>query len=293
MRYEERGICEPTQRIYRARWDEFCEYCRDRGIPEFPAAPEPILNFLVRCAKDGLCYNALRMRQAAIRRAHVLAGFADPTNDPRIRDFLQKVRRTCGYSRLYPPLEPQQVRVLVEAIARRATMPPEKLRALRDTALVLLCFLGPLRRKQIRMIRCENLIFTSVGVAIGGIRKDGRALPIRYSRTARCPVAALEAWLQAGHIAHGPVFRGVLSDGRLIDDPLSYVQIARIMRQHLVRAGLEPVYGTSILHRGFIAEALAQDVPATRILRQTELSARTPLRPGIKWRIAPDFRVNG
>jgi integrase len=61
----------------------------------------------------------------------------------------------------------------------------------------------------------------------------------RGSSDATCPVAALEAWLRLGRIAHGPVFRRVTGGGRTVGvDRLNDREVARLVKRTALAAGV-------------------------------------------------------
>jgi integrase len=71
-----------------------------------------------------------------------------------------------------------------------------------------------------------------------------------------CPVASLQAWLEAAQIIEGPVFRGVLPNGRLDIMPLSDRSIALIVQRRAKQAGLAAeAFGAHSLRSGFLTSA--------------------------------------
>jgi site-specific recombinase XerC len=97
----------------------------------------------------------------------------------------------------------------------------DRLKDLRDKALMLLGFAGGLRRSEVIAINCNDLERAQQGVILT-IRRSktdqdgvGRKIGIPFGRTIYCPVRALENWLNAARLEDGPVFRPVDRHGRV------------------------------------------------------------------------------
>lgn len=61
-----------------------------------PATPLAVLEFLSQEATRGLKASTIARRLAAIRYAHKLAGYVDPTADEGLREGLRGIRRSVG-----------------------------------------------------------------------------------------------------------------------------------------------------------------------------------------------------
>lgn len=270
-----RPIEEKTQQLYKPCFEEYSGFCSARGTAVFTdnreVAAVLMLNFLISCAKRGLGPRALQLRRAAIRRAYLQCGYPDPGRHHLIVDYMRAAFRTSKRQRTQP-VDADDVRALLDACAPQYDHPMERLRSLRNRALILLCFLGPLRRAQIRLVRAENLLFTPTGVAIGNVRKDGRPLVVHRKRRDPCPVSALEEWLAAARIAYGPVFRGVGDDGRIRVGSLAPVTLWRVFHAIYRRAGVAGA-GTLPLTIGFRTCARAAGISPAQIMRQAEISS--------------------
>jgi len=73
-----------------------------------------------------------------------------------------------------------------------------------DRALLLVAFAGPLRRSEVTALRTRDTVLTSEAILI----LHPRTLIIqRGSEAQTCPVAAVRAYLEATHIASGPLWR--------------------------------------------------------------------------------------
>jgi integrase len=89
----------------------------------------------------------------------------------------------------------------------------DRLKDLRDRALLLIGFAGGLRRSELAAINVIDFERVREGIVLT-IRRSktdqdgvGRKVGIPFGRTIHCPVRALENWLNAARIEDGPVIR--------------------------------------------------------------------------------------
>ena len=73
--YRRASCSENTRRAYRAAVARFTDWCAVHGPTALPAAPETVAAFLAAEARAELAVNTLRLRHAAIRYLHLLAGY--------------------------------------------------------------------------------------------------------------------------------------------------------------------------------------------------------------------------
>jgi len=85
-----------TRRAYRSDFRVFRDWCAARLLSHFPAEPETISAFIAAEARAGIKASTIGRRLAAIRYAHVLAGYDSPTGSEIVRATLKGIRRTLG-----------------------------------------------------------------------------------------------------------------------------------------------------------------------------------------------------
>ena len=76
--YRRASRSENTRRAYRSAVARFTGWCAARGQTALPSSPETVAAFLAAEARAELAVNTLRLRHAAIRYMHLLAGFPPP-----------------------------------------------------------------------------------------------------------------------------------------------------------------------------------------------------------------------
>ena len=73
--YRRAARAENTRRAYRTAVAHFTDWCAEHAQTALPAAPETVAAFLAAEAGSGLAVNTLRLRHAALRYLHLLAGY--------------------------------------------------------------------------------------------------------------------------------------------------------------------------------------------------------------------------
>jgi integrase len=179
------------------------------GQAALPASPETVAAFLAAEARSELAINTLRLRHAAIRYMHLLAGYSPPTAAPVFSTTLAGIKRTHRRT-----LRKKAALVLEPLRAAVAGM-SDTLPGLRDRALLLVGFGAALRPSEIARLRLDHLTRHADGLELFlPWRKNdqdarGTRLWLPKGRTDLCPVMALEHWLAASAITEGPLFRRI------------------------------------------------------------------------------------
>jgi integrase len=152
----------------------------------------------------------------------------------------------------------------------------DRLKGLRDRALLLIGFAGGLRRSELAAINLIDFERVREGIILT-IRRSktdqdgvGRKIGIPFGRTIHCPVRALETWLNAARVEDGPVFRPVDRHGRVSTGRLSGEAVSLILRDRMATAGFDPTgYSGHSLRAGFATSATRAGVSTFKIRQQT------------------------
>jgi hypothetical protein len=83
-----------------------------------------------------------------------------------------------------------------------------------------------------------------------------------------CPVASLQAWLQAAQITEGKVFRAVLQGGR-VQQSITPECLSRVIKKLASRMGLDPRHAGHSTRAGFVTSAVEVGAPLMKIAEQT------------------------
>lgn len=260
-----------TLRGYRTDWSEFTRWCDNAGMPAFPASAQAISTYLTYLAKHGAKVGTMSRRLSAIRFAHQLRDLPDPTKNARVVAVWEGIRRTHGappdQSR---PLMPPELWDVLEAIPKTKTWksrgrPAERdLAGARDRALLLVGFVGALRRSELIGIDLEHVQEHPKGLVISlprsktNQRADETELVVLPAAASphRCPVEALSDWIAAAAITTGPVFRAVSKGNRALPRRLSAGALNTIVQARISGAGIDVAeYSAHSLRAGFITYA--------------------------------------
>lgn len=294
------SLAPNTWRAYAADWRAWSAWAASYELAVMPAVPVDLARYLVDQAQHR-AIGTLTRRLSAISKAHVLAGHADPADDPAVREVLRGLRRQHGTTRRgAPPLWTSDVERIIAttlALPDRTWGVGQGTAEVRDRALILLAFTSALRRSELAALDLADLEPDPAGLVVHVRRSktdqdgEGDYLGIPYAgRSQLCAVRAVQAWtarladLLAVDVADlvGPLFRPVDRRGRL--GSIGAVRLgpdARIspaaVRDALVRrttaAGLEPAHGprgytAHSTRAGFATQAAANGATERAIMDQ-------------------------
>ena len=281
--YRRASRSENTRRAYRAGVARFTEWCAANGRSALPASPETVAAFLAAEARADLAINTLRLRHAAIRYLHLLAGCPSPTAAAVVSTTFAGIKR--AHRR---PLG-KKTALVVDRLRAALQAIPETLPGLRDRALLLVGFAAAMRPSEIARLTFEHTTHHTDGIELFlPWRKNdqdarGTRLWLPQGRTDLCPVTALEAWLAAAAITEGPLFRRIwrlppprvprgtrrnpVADRyRIGTSPIDTDSIALIVKNWTGLAGFDAAgFAGHSLRRGAISSGVAQGVHIARL----------------------------
>ena len=281
--YRRASRAENTRRAYRSAVARFCDWCGVHGRIALPASPETVAAFLAAEARSNLAVNTLRLRHAAIRYMHLLAGYQPPTAAAVVSTTFAGIKR--AHRR---PLNKKTALVLDRLLPAIQAI-PKTLPGLRDRALLLVGFAAALRPSEIARLTFEHVTRHPDGIELFlAWRKNdqdarGTRLWLPHGRTDLCPVTALDAWLAAAAITEGPLFRRIwrlppprVAKGRkpkpaparyrIGSEPIDTDSIALIVKNWTGLAGFDAAaFAGHSLRRGAISSGVAQGVHIARL----------------------------
>jgi integrase len=147
----------------------------------------------------------------------------------------------------------------------------------RDRALILLGFAGAFRRSELVRLDVDDCAFGKDGLTVTLRRSKsdqdgaGRKIGIPYgSNPETCPVRSMQAWMEAAGINAGPVFRSINRHGQVKAARLSGIDVARVVKKLVERAGLDPAkYAGHSLRAGHATSAAIAGASERSIMNQT------------------------
>jgi integrase len=281
--YRRASRSENTRRAYRSAVARFTDWCAIHGRTALPASPETVAAFLAAEARSNLAVNTLRLRHAAIRYMHLLAGYPPPTAAAVVSTTFAGIKR--AHRR---PLNKKTALVLDRLLPAIQAI-PDTLPGLRDRALLLVGFAAALRPSEIAGLALAHVAGHADGIELFlPWRKNdqdarGTRLWLPKGRTDLCPVTALNTWLAAAAITEGPLFRRIwrlppprVAKGakrkpvadryRIGTSPIDTDSIALIVKNRTGLAGFDAAgFAGHSLRRGAISSGVAAGVHIARL----------------------------
>jgi integrase len=287
-----------TVRAYAADWRHFTAWCSEHGLASLPATPDTVALYLADLARGDdpaepeapaqrpdqapgrkpLKVSTIARRLTVINAKHKEANLDAParTSHAKVASAMQGIRRTLGSAQTRKrPLTLAKIQKLLDTLEG-------PIAAARDKALLLVGFVGGLRRSELAAIRVEHLGWHRTGctIQIPWSKTDqegkGREIELPFGVSDRtCPCLALENWLTIANIKQGFVLRRVGLYGH-VGRALGKDSIGRIIQRLVRRARLAhpEAYAGHSLRAGFVTEAARNGASDREIMRQTGHKSR-------------------
>ncbi len=287
VEYAEKARSANTLRGYQSDWNEFTTWCMTHSFESMPAEPAAVSQYLTELARHGAEVGTMSRRLSAIRFAHTLRNLPSPTDHARVAVVWEGIRRTHNA----PPdqsaalMPPELFDVIdacpVEKSWKAKNRPPEPdLAGLRDRALLLVGFVGALRRSELAALSVDHIGEHPNGLVISlprsktnqtGEHSELIVLPRGNSDPTRSPVPALHIWLDAAGIESGLVFRAVSKGNRVLDRGLHPGSINTLIQRAVTTSNLDnpASYSAHSLRAGFVTYAHLRGASDRAIAHQT------------------------
>ena len=268
--YAERARAANTRRGYRSDLEDFTRWCRAEKRGALPATPATINAYLVAMVRAGAKIATMSRRLSSIAYAHRFAGHPNPVDSPRVHAAWEGIRREHPSALdQAPALMPPLLWEVLDAL-------PANLVGRRDRALILVGFVGALRRSELAAMAVEHLVDDPRGLVLSiptsktDPRSEGQLVVLPYAR--RCPVTAVRGWLEEAEIQEGPVFRAVHRNGRSVRaGGMSEAAINNAIQRACVQALGDDgkTYSAHSLRAGFATYAAQNGASDRAIAHQT------------------------
>lgn len=279
---------ESTRRGYRSDLRDWAQWCQHAGIRACPASSADVAEYIAYLADAGAKVGTIRRRLSTLSRLHDAARVPNPCADLLVTDTLDGIRHKKGAPPDQAvPLRPPVLWNVLDACPRQRVWadpkrrPEPHLLGHRDRALLLVGYVGALRRSELAAIRVVDLVDHRLGITVRlprsktnqtGEQAEFVILP-RAVDAERCPVQAVLQWLEVAGIDRtdeGPFLRPVGKSNRAVNRHLSPASINALVQQAITRAG-HPAGGYSAhsLRAGFVTEAHLSGASDRQIARQT------------------------
>ena len=263
-RYVKAGLSAHTLKGYA---DDLAHFYAWGG--RIPATSFEIAHYLSDNVSE-LAVATLERRLAAIAKAHRSAGLASPTQDEMVTATMRGIRRVHGTAqRQAKALLRDDLFVVLDAFG-------DRLKDVRDRALLLIGFAGGFRRSELVGLNVKDIEQARQGIIVTIRRSktdqtgEGRRIAIPFGRTRHCPVLALEKWSEQSGIGEGPIFRPITRHERVCPTRLSGEAVSVILKERMANIGIDPTeYSGHSLRSGFATSAAQAGASSWKIRAQT------------------------
>lgn len=251
-----------TQRALRADWRVWYAWCTDPAhhpgwvaIPPLPIEPATLDRFIrahsprILELQDGTLALDPEDTRPQIRSAVTVCRYVsslrvlhrelgnkdDPSKHADVQATLRLVRRGRMASSQKQPLRLHHLDTLLR-------QPCEGLRPLRDRAMLTLAYSALLRRSELVALDLKHLRWdpddgsASVHIVRSKGDQEGKG---QHRYVAPFAVEALRTWLEASEIRSGPLFRGILPNGKLRAGRISDRQVGDIFKRMARQIGFD------------------------------------------------------
>jgi site-specific recombinase XerC len=206
-----------TRRAYEGDLHRYAAWATGAGLGGATAAPGSIVVYLRHLADAGRKVATIERALAAMCTSLVRAGSPSPWSHPLVADMRVALRRERG-------VRPTKKRAADDGILKAflAQVPVGSLLGLRDRSLLTLDWGAALRASEPVALDVADVRRVPKGLVllIRSSKTDqearGEEVPVFYSdKPQHCPVRSLDAWLAAGGITDGAIYRALGRSGRL------------------------------------------------------------------------------
>ena len=221
-----------TERALKADVEIFASWCRQHVLAALPASAATVVAFIDDMARVK-APATVRRYVSSIATVHKALRQANPLESALVRFALQRMHRLRGRRQA-------QVQGLTWPLRNRLLETAgDRLIDARNRALLAVAYDTLLRRSELVSLEVSDLLVEVDGSATLLVRSgktdpDGRGAMLYLARDT---VKLLQAWLEAGGIGDGRLFRSVRKDGT-VGEKLHPSQVPRIYKRMARCAGL-------------------------------------------------------
>ncbi|WP_103654271.1 site-specific integrase [Agarilytica rhodophyticola] len=269
-KYIQAATRENTRKSYRSA----IEHYESVWGGYLPATADNIAHYIADYAPT-LAVSTLKQRLAAIATWHIDQGFPDPTKAPHVKKVLKGIAQLHPYSqKRAKPLQLEQLKTIIRFIENTLlscddkeskNSSAQKLRLLRDRALILIGFWRAFRSDELTRIKIENIqIFPSKGMEIFIPRsKTDRSAQGKFYKAPAlrqlCPLSAYQEWVDVAQLGSGPLFPAINQWGHIGERALHPASIISIIKKYCEQADIADAqsFSSHSLRRGFASWANA------------------------------------
>ena len=277
-----------TVRAYKSDFQDFGLFCVKNGFKNLPTEPKIVSLYLTYLSSNDVKISTIKRRLVSIGVIHKIKGHYLDTKHPIIIENLMGIKRRKGINqKAKKPLLINNLKQIIDVINKEKEA---DLKKLRNKALLLIGFAGGFRRNELVSLNAEDLEFVFEGLKIT-LKKsktdqfgEGFSKGIPYfDNSLYCPVKSLKNWLNISKINKGPLFVRFSKGIKITNNRLSDQSVALIIKDYLIRAGIDSKeYSGHSLRSGFATSAAEAGAEERSIMAITGHKSSEMVRRYIK-----------
>ena len=277
-----------TVRAYKSDFEDFSLFCVKNGFKNIPSDPKIVSLYLTFLSSKDVRISTIKRRLVSIGVIHKMKGHYLDTKHPVIVQNFIGIKRRKGTNQIgKKPLLINDLKRIVDVINQQNEPDIKKLR---NKALLLVGFAGGFRRNELISLNKEDLDFVFEGVKINLRRSktdqfgEGftKGIPF-FENYLYCPVKNLNNWLNYSKIKKGPIFVRFSKGSKLTSTRLTDQSVALIIKEYLVKAGIDSKnYSGHSLRSGFATSAAESGAEERSIMAMTGHKSTDMVRRYIK-----------
>ncbi|MBU9713199.1 hypothetical protein [Evansella tamaricis] len=190
--FMEKSLSEKTKKVYTQVWQEFESWCLEHRFTPLPAIPETIVRYITVLSENNKPAT-IKKKMAAISQAHKSVGLPSPMEHEFVRKTFRGIQKEKGTK------QTRKSPLLLEELQEILSIIPNTKTGLRDRCLLIIGFVGALRRSELAVTRVEDLERTREGIVVHIERSktdtlaEGQQVILPYgSNPKTCPIRTLE-----------------------------------------------------------------------------------------------------
>jgi len=227
-----------TLRAYRADFNHFIHFCRDRNANALPSHPKLVVQYICKLTDSGRSSASIRRVLCGLSAIHKLNRFDDPTKDPDVALEMRRMHRKLGRS------SNQARGINADTLEKMLSATDDSIRGIRDRALLLLAYDTLCRRSELVSLQVNDVKINS---------KNGIETSSILLRKSKTDQDSAGKWLHLNQRAHRALMEwmkelpkgqeylvvGIDRGGRISLSSLGSGQVNRIYKRIARDAGLD------------------------------------------------------
>ena len=277
-----------TVRAYKSDFEDFGLFCVKNGFNNLPSEPKIVSLYLTHLSSKEAKISTIKRRLVSIGVIHKMKGHYLDTKHPIIIENLMGIKRRKGtIQKGKKPLLINNLKTIINVINKEKDPDIKKLR---NKAILLIGFSGGFRRNELVSLDLEDVEFVFEGLKITLKRSktdqfgEGmiKGIP-HFENSLYCPVNSLKRWINTAKIKKGPIFKKFSKGSKLTDHRLTDQSVALIIKDCLLKAGIDSKnYSGHSLRSGFATSAAEAGAEERSIMAMTGHKSPEMVRRYIK-----------